>query len=132
MPLNPQEFISFLARHYRPLEAMCRERIRFTSDDAMAAFLRRHMEEDSNPAWLINQMKDLGVLVQGSGDWSLPGFLVRFIREVQNRRLLASPQVIQSWVKKLEQHVTDLERHLDPLSLGTGFVDAEAVTFLLH
>jgi len=132
MPINPATFLRFLARHYRPVEALCRQRARFTSDDEIAAFLQPYMEADISPARLISQMKEEGVLIPGTEDWSPPGFLARFLDELQNRHTLASPQVIQGWVFKLGGLVSQLEKVLAPATVSVEGLDLDALIFLLN
>src|SRR5690348_4343736 len=89
MPINPITFLSFLTRHYRPIEAICRKRARFTSDDEVVAFLQGYMETaETNPSRLMSALKEMGVLIPGTEDWSPPGFLARFLDELQNRHTL--------------------------------------------
>lgn len=96
MPRNVQEFISFIANHFRPLEAMCRQHARFSSDDEIVAFLRPFEESDKNLTRLIGRMRDVGILVELAGEWAPPPFLIEFIEKVSQRHALASPRVIQS------------------------------------
>jgi len=132
MPINPANFLSFLARHYRAVEDLCRQRARFTSDDEIAAFLQPYLETaDTNPARLISQMKEVGVLVPGTEDWSPPGFLARFLDELQNRHTLASPQVIQGWIAKLTDLVSRLEKTLAPATVGLEGLELDFVHYLL-
>ena len=66
MPRNAQEFVSFVATHFRPVEAMCREHVRFASDDDIVSFLRR-FSDDKSVAKLIGRMREVGVLGRFGG-----------------------------------------------------------------
>lgn len=112
MPRNPQEFVRFVARHYRLMAGMCRENERFASDAEIEAFVRPYAEAGTNPAFLIGRMKSLGILSQTTGDWTPPPFLGRFLAEVEQRHALASPGVVRGWVEKL----SGLAKKLDSLS----------------
>lgn len=109
MPRNPQEFVRFVARHYRLLAVMCRENLRFASDAEMEAFVRPYLEVGSSPGLLVNRMKSLGVVSQTTGDWTPPPFLGRFLAEVEQRHALASPGVVRGWVEKLSGLAKTLE-----------------------
>lgn len=85
MPQNTQDFVNFLAAHFRPLEAMARESVRFSSDDEIVTFLRRFDDADKNLARLIGRMKELEVLVELAGAWSLPHFLAEFLERLAER-----------------------------------------------
>ena len=132
MPRNAQEFVVFVANHFRPLEAMCRQHARFASDDEIANFLRRFEEEDKNLTRLIGRMREVGVLVDLAGEWAAPPFLAEFIEKVLERHALASPKVIQSWVETLQQHVVQLATQTDSANFDFGAFDADAGRFLLH
>jgi len=132
MPQNAQEYISFVANHFRPLEAMCRQHARFASDDEIVAFLRPFEEQDKNLARLIGRMREVGVLVELAGQWAPPPFLAEFIQKLAERHALASPKVIHSWVETLEKHVNDLLKQIDSASFDFGAFDLDAGRFLLH
>jgi hypothetical protein len=98
MPRNANDFVSFLANHFRPIEAMCKQRARFVTDDEIVAFLRPFEADDKNLNRLIGRMREAGVLMELAGEWSPPPFLVEFMEKLFDRHGLASPEVIQSWV----------------------------------
>jgi len=125
MPINPANFLGFLARHYRPVEALCRQRMRFTSDDEIAKFLQPYIEADTSPARLISHMKEVGVLIPGTEDWSPPGFLARFLDELQNRHTLASPKVIQAWIDKLNGFINKMDKALAPAAVSLEGLDLD-------
>lgn len=132
MPRNAQEFMSFIATHFRPLEAMCRQHARFASDDEIVSFLRPFAEGDKNLTRLVGRMREVGVLVDLAGEWASPPFLVEFIEKVSQRHALASPKVIQSWVETLQQHVAQLLSQIDSASADFAAFDLEAGRFLLR
>lgn len=132
MPRNAQEFITFVASRFRPLEAMCRQRRRFSSDDEIVAFLRPFESDDKNLTRLVNRMREVGVLVELAGDWTPPPFLVEFIEKLSERHALASPKVIQGWIETLGNHVAVLLSQIDAAKLDFGEFDADAGRFLLH
>jgi hypothetical protein len=129
---NAQEFVEFVAKHFRPLEAMCCQRARFLSDDQIVAFLRPFEEEDKNLTRLIGRMREVGVLVELAGEWAPPPFLAEFIEKVSERHALASPKVIRSWVEALQTHVTELLNRINAARLDFDAFDAEAGQFRLH
>jgi len=132
MPRSAAEFVHFIASHFRPIEAMCRQHARFVSDDEIAAFLRAFETEDKNVGRLISRMRDVGALVELAGEWAPPPFLVEFMEKVSQRHALASPRVIQSWVETLELHMTDLSAKIDAANSGFGTFDIEGSKFLLR
>ena len=132
MPRNAHEFVQFVANHFRPLEAMCRQHARFASDDEIASFLRPFEKEDKNLTRLIGRMREVGVLVELAGEWAAPPFLAEFIEKVLERHALASPKVIQSWVETLQEHVARLLSQIDSTSFDFGAFDADACRYLLH
>jgi hypothetical protein len=132
MPRNAQEFISFVANHFRPLEAMCRQHRRFSTDDEVVAFLRPFADDDKNLTRFINRMREVGVLVELAGDWAPPPFLVEFIEKLSERHALASPKVIQGWIDTLRSHVTALLSEIDSAQFDFGAFDVDAGRFLLH
>ena len=131
MPRNAQEFVSFVATHFRPVEAMCREHVRFASDDDIVSFLRR-FSDDKSVAKLIGRMREVGVLVDLAGEWAPPPFLAEFIEKVAQRHALASPKVIHSWVEALQQHVTELMHQIEPAYVDFGVFDVDIGRSLLH
>ena len=132
MRRSPQEFLNFIAKHHAPIAEMCRDRLRFSSDDDIASFLRRFDSEDKNLSKLVGRMKEVGVLVDVTGEWSPPPFLIRFLRELGERHSLASPAVIRAWVEKLQQCVGRLDPHIEPAMLELDAVNADEVEFLLR
>ncbi len=132
MPRNAQQFISFVASHFRPIEAMCRRRVRFSSDDEIVAFLRPFEESDKNLTRLISRMREVGVLVELAGEWAPPPFLAEFMDKLSQRHALASPRVIHSWIETLDKHVTELLNHIDAANFDFGAFDVDAGRFLLH
>lgn len=132
MPRNAQEFLSFVASHFRPLEAMCRKHRRFSSDDDIVSFLRPFEDDDKNLTRLINRMREVGVLVELAGEWAPPPFLIEFIEQLSERHALASPKVIQGWIETLRLHVSALLKQLDSARFDFGNFDTDAGRFLLH
>ncbi len=132
MPRNAQDFISFVATHYRPIEAMCQQHARFSSDDEIVAFLRPFEEEDKSLTRLIGRMREVGVLAELAGEWTAPPFLAEFVERVAERHALASPKVIQSWVETLQRHVGDLLTEINSANFEIGAFDVEAGSFLLR
>lgn len=120
MPRDPQEFARFLANHYRPIEAMCRQRMRFTSDNEIMAFLRPFEADDKNLAPLVGLMRTKGVLIELAGEWCPPPFLVSFIDQLALRHVLASPKVIRGWIETLDGHIETLMRQVDAAGLELG------------
>jgi len=132
MPQNTQKFVSFLADHFRPLEAMGRENTRFSSDDEIFAFLRRFDDSDKNFARLIGLMKEVEVLVELAGAWSLPHFLAEFLERLAERHALATPNVIRGWIEVLEKHVNKLVALIENSKHNVGSFDSETGQFLLR
>jgi hypothetical protein len=131
MPRNPDEFIRFLSDHYRIIAGMCAERQRFGNDDEIAAFVRRFSDSDANPARLIGRMKDIGILTCGTGDWSVPSYLVRFFRELQNLYALATPEIVRASVRAMDKLVRDLENRAEVIERGPEFAEEDDTIFLL-
>ncbi len=113
MQRNPSEFILFVARHYHLLEAMCRDCTGFETDDEIAAFICSRVDQDTNPAWKIAEMKRLGVLIQSRGPWSPPPFLKTFIDALHDRHVLATPDVVRGWVDQLHRLARTLDCWLE-------------------
>lgn len=132
MPRNAHEFVQFVANHFRPLEAMCRQHARFASDDEIASFLCPFEKEDKNLTRLIGRLREVGVLVELAGEWATPPFLAEFIEKVLERHALASPKVIQSWIETLQERVARLLSQIDSTSFDFGAFDSDACRFLLH
>lgn len=132
MQRSPSEFVQFVGRHYHLLAEMCLERTGFRSDDEIAAFIRSRVNAETNPARLITEMKRLGVLTQITEDWAPPPFLERFIRQLNERHVLATPAVVRAWVVTLQGLAGDLDRMLDSFAAGAHDVDEEAMMSLLR
>lgn len=113
MPVRPHEFISAVLRHFDPITAICRERKRFGSDEELLAFLRRFPGYDGVSARVASALRDVGILIRTSGEWFAPPFLNHFIDELYDRQRLASPEVVQAWVKTLEGNVRRLDAALE-------------------
>ena len=127
MKHNPPEFVRYVADHFRPIEAMCRERVRFSRDDEIAAFLHRFEEDDKNVTRLIGRMREVGVLRELAGLWSPPPFLMKFLEGLEARSALASRKVIQGWVEALRCEHNDwcgivAESRAMVASVGVGSV----------
>lgn len=110
---------------------MCAERQRFSNDEEIAVFVRRFSEGDANPARLISRMKEIGILTCGSGDWSVPAYLVRFFRDLQNLYALATPDIVRASVTAIVKLVKDLEKRAEGFERGTAFADEDETAFLL-
>lgn len=132
MPRNPAEFVRFLSDHYRVVAGMCAERQRFDSDEAISVFVRRFNEEDTNPARMIGRMKDIGVLTCGTSGWSVPAYLVRFFRDLQNLFALATPEIVRASVRAIDKHVRELETRAEAFERGPAFADEDDTVFLLE
>lgn len=132
MPRNPVEFVRFLADHYRIVAGICSERQRFGNDEEIAAFVRRFSDGDANPTRLIGRMKDIGVLTCGAGDWSVPAYLVRFFRELQNLYALATPEIVRASVRAMDKLVRDLENRAEGFERGSEFAEEDDTVFLLE
>lgn len=132
MKHNASEFVNFLASHFRPIEAMCRERMRFSRDDEIAAFLHRFEDDDKNVTRLIGRMREVGVLRELAGLWSPPPFLANFLENLAARSALASPQVIQGWIEAIRDHVTQLSSAIADLSTEPDRDVAERLQYLMQ
>ena len=132
MAKNPSEFVRFVATHYHLLEMMCQEHAAFRSDDEIAAFVRSHVDAETNPAWKIAEMKRLGVLTQSTGEWAPPPFLSRFIEALHKRYVLATPAVVHAWVAKLQDLARDLERVVETTATSGDCLEADSARELLH
>ncbi|MDB5389034.1 MAG: hypothetical protein JWM11_4680 [Planctomycetaceae bacterium] len=132
MARSAQEFITFVANHFRLLDAMCRERRHFSSDDDIVAFLRQFENEDKNLTRLINRMREIGVLVETTGEWAAPAFLVEFIAKLFERHVLASPKVIQGWIETLRSHVSALCDQIAASQLPLCETVVDAIRFRLQ
>ena len=77
-------------------------------------------------------MRDVGVLVELTGDWAPPPFLVEFIEKLPECHALASPKVIQGWVETLRTRATELLEQVDSARIDFGNFDLDAERFLLH
>jgi hypothetical protein len=107
---NASEFVSFVSKHFRVVQAMCRERVRFTRDDEIVALLQRFGFDDRGALRLIVRMRELGVLQDRVGHWSPPTFLIEFLDQLAEQHSLASPKVIRGWVESLRDLVDRLMR----------------------
>lgn len=132
MKHNAAEFVNFLSSHFRPIEAMCRERVRFSRDDEIAAFLHRFEEDDKNVSKLIGRMREVGVLRELAGLWSPPPFLMKFLESLAARNALASPQVVQGWIESLRDWVTQFAGLLNDLPLAPDAALSETLEFLMQ
>ncbi len=132
MPRNPVEFVRFLSDHYRIVAGMCAERRRFGNDEEIAAFVRRFNEGDTNPARLIGRMKEIGILTCGAGDWSVPAYLVRFFRDLQNLYAFATPEIVRASVRAIDKLVQELETRAEGFERGRAFGDEDDTIFLLE
>lgn len=132
MPRNPAEFVRFLSDHYRIVTALCTERQRFTNDDEIYAFVRRYMDGDSQPTRLIGRMKEIGVLVSGTEDWSVPAYLVRFLREVHNLYSLATPEIVHASVRAMSELLQKLEKRADRMEQRPELAEEDENGYLLE
>lgn len=132
MKHNASEFVNFLASHFRPIEAMCRERVRFSRDDEIAVFLHRFEDDDKNVTKLIGRMREVGVLRELAGLWSPPPFVMKFLESLAARNALASPQVVQGWIESLRDWVTQFADLLNNLPLTPDADLTETLQFLMQ
>lgn len=131
MRLNAQEYVTFVANHFRPIEAMCRARVRFDRDDEIVAFLRPFEDDDKNLSRLISRMREVGVLRELAGQWSPPPFLLNFIENLSKRHALASPQVIQGWIAGLRDLVEKFAKAIDAAHATMDERETEVIRFLI-
>jgi len=132
MPRNAQEFVTFVAKYFRPLEAMCRQHQRYSSDDELVSFLQSFEDDDKSVTRLIGRMREVGVLVEFAGQWAPPPFLAEFIEKLSERHALADPKVIQSWIETLEKHVGRFAELFDSAKIDVGAFEVEKARFLLQ
>ncbi len=133
MQRSPIEFMHFVTSNYHVLAAMCRDRISFQTDSEITAFIRSHVNDQTNPTRRITEMKRLGILTQSTGEWAPPPFLVRFIDSLHQRHVLATPEVVQAWVEKLQKLARELDRWLAARAQSTtGADDDQEARVLLH
>lgn len=130
MKHNASEFVNFLASHYRPIEAMCRERVRFERDDEIASFLLRFEDDHKSVTRLIGRMREVGVLRELAGQWSPPPFLSDFMDKLAERHALASPKVIQGWIETIRDLVAKLAGILDTVQFSLDEQQTEDVRHL--
>ncbi|MCA9125641.1 MAG: hypothetical protein KDB22_01105 [Planctomycetales bacterium] len=132
MKHNASEFVNFLASHYRPIEAMCRERVRFERDDEIASFLLRFEDDHKNVTRLIGRMREVGVLRELAGQWSPPPFLSDFMDKLAERHALASPKVIQGWIETIRDFVVKLATILDTVQFSLDELQTDEVHHLIQ
>lgn len=129
---DPLEFLSFVTRNFRPIEAMCRERMRFERDDQIVAFLQRFESDDRSATRLIGRMREIGVLRELAGHWSPPPFLVDFIEKLAERHSLASPKVIQGWIASILDLVAKLTVIIDGSESSYDPATIERASEVIH
>ncbi len=121
MPKNEQEFVSYLSKHFRLIEALCARGTGFESNDELVSFLAMHTDEPESASRRASRLKEVGVLVQGAVGWMPPPFLVKFVSELKQRHVLASPKIVQGWIGQLDgfaqQLADEVDRALNSLGL---------------
>lgn len=136
---NASEFVSFVSRHFRLVQTMCRERVRFTRDDEIVSFLQRFDFDDRGALRVILRMRELGVLRDRVGHWSPPTFLIEFLDQLAEQHSLASPKVIRGWVESSRDLVNRLLRCVEQkegsalLTMAATILDViEEIADVLH
>lgn len=132
MPKNEREFVTYLSKHFRMVEAICARQIGFESSDELVAFLASQMDEPALAVRRANRLKDVGVLVQGAAGWMPPPFLVKFIRELRQRHVLASPEIVRGWIHQLDDFTKQLVREIEAIKTSVVSPDVDRVLALLH
>jgi hypothetical protein len=131
MQRDPVDFLRFATKHYHLLISMSGEYGGFQTDEEIEAFIHSH-STISNRAQIVSQMKGLGILNQNTGQWALPPFLINFLISLQERHILATPEVVQAWVKKLSNLADGLNDLIDKWGVEHGPIEDESGIHLLR
>jgi hypothetical protein len=75
MSRKPQEFLNFIASHYRTIAEIYRDDLRFDSDDEIVSFLSRFDETGKDQTKLAGRLKEVGVLQEMLGRWAPTTFV---------------------------------------------------------
>ena len=65
MPKDEQEFLTYLAKHFRLVESVCANLKGFESDSELHAFLQGHSQAAEAPKRQAKRLKDVGILIHG-------------------------------------------------------------------
>jgi hypothetical protein len=125
MRRNPVEFLRFVAGHYQLLVELCKENRGFQSDDEINAFIHSHSAV-TNAGKIVSQMKRLGILNQNTAQWTLPPFLKAFLASLQERHILATPEVVRAWVDKLSSQTLELDNFVNKLGVEQSQIAFES------
>ena len=116
MPRDEQEFLSYIARHFRLVELLCSHVKGFESDSELHSFLDANSDGAESTSRQAKRLKDVGVLIEGASGWIAFPFLSHFLRQLHDRHLLASPMVVRGWIKELQNHSSRLASHIEQAS----------------
>ena len=125
MPKDEQEFLTYLAKHFRLVESVCANLKGFESDSELHAFLQGHSQAAEAPKRQAKRLKDVGILIHGATGWSTPPFLATFLRQLHERHLLASPAIVRGWIEELKVYSNRLDRLIERSSRDVSGVDSE-------
>ena len=131
MPESELEFVTYLANHFRVIESLCVRQVGFESNDELLAYLASITDSPESAARRATRLKDVGALVQVAAGWIPPPFLVKFIRELKQRHVLASPEVVRSWIGQLETFAQQLSKELIQAQNSPIQTEEEPVASLL-
>ena len=132
MPQNELEFVSYLSRHFRLVEALCTRQIGFQSHDELMSFLAAHTDVGDSLSHRAGRLKEVGILVEGATGWMPPPFLVKFMRELRQRHVLASPEIVQGWIGQLDVYSQQLASEVERLQKSPVEANDEHVLALLN
>ena len=125
MPKDEQEFLTYLARHFRLVESVCANLKGFESDSELHAFLQRNSKVAEAPKRQAKRLKDVGILIHGAMGWSTPPFLATFLRQLHERHLLASPAIVRGWIEELRGYSNVLDGLTERSARDVSGVDTE-------
>ena len=125
MPKDEQEFLTYLAKHFRLVESVCANLKGFESDSELHAFLQGHSQAAEAPKRQAKRLKDVGILIHGATGWSTPPFLATFLRQLHERHLLASPAIVRGWIEELKVYSNRLDRLIERSARDVSGVDSE-------
>ena len=123
MPRDEQEFLTYLANHFRLVESVCGNLTGFESDSELHVFLQSHSREAESPKRQAKRLKDVGVLINGASGWTTPPFLTTFLRQLRERHLLASPAIVRGWIDELRGYSDSLGRLIERSSQLGNYVE---------
>jgi len=85
MPRDEQEFLSYIARHFRLVELLCSHVKGFESDSELHSFLDANSDGAESTSRQAKRLKDVGVLIEGASGWIALPFLSHFLRQLHDR-----------------------------------------------